>query len=72
MYDAFRLGIEKNNEGKEPDYDIVLESRRQKGYNAQGFFPKGDNEQSITTYFNNQEPLRTGIFKERMDQLKHI
>ena len=39
MYDAFRLGIEKNNEGKEPDYDIVLESKRQKGYNAQGFLP---------------------------------
>ena len=70
MYDAFRLGIEKNNEDKEPDYDIVLQSKRQKGYNAQGFLPKGDNEKSIETYFNNQEPLRTGIFKERMDQLK--
>ena len=70
MYDAFRLGIEKNNEGKEPDYDIVLQSKREKGYNAQGYLPKGDNEKSITTYFDNQEPLRTGIFKERMDQLK--
>ena len=29
MYDAFRLGIEKNNE-VEPDYDIVLQSKRQK------------------------------------------
>ena len=70
MYDAFRLGIEKNNEGKEPDYDIVLQSKREKGYNAEGYLPKGDNEKSITTYFDNQEPLRTGIFKERMDQLK--
>jgi hypothetical protein len=70
MYDAFRLGIEKNNEDKEPDYDIVLQSKREKGYNAQGYLPKGDNEKSITTYFDNQEPLRTGIFKERMDQLK--
>jgi hypothetical protein len=40
MYDAFRLGIEKNDEGKEPDYDIVLQSKREKGYNAEGYLPK--------------------------------
>jgi hypothetical protein len=33
MYNAFRLGIEKNNEKVEPDYDIVLQSKQQKGYN---------------------------------------
>ena len=33
MYDAFRLGLEKNNEKVEPDYDIVLQSKQQKGYN---------------------------------------
>ena len=30
MYDAFRLGIEKNDQGNDPDYDIVLQSKRQK------------------------------------------
>ena len=40
MYDAFRLGIEKNNEGKEPDYDIVLESKRQKGMMQMDFCRK--------------------------------
>ena len=69
MYDAFRLGIEKNDEGKEPDYDIVLQSKRQKGYNAQGFLPKGENENSISTYFNNQEPLRAGTFKENIKKI---
>ena len=72
MYDAFRLGIEKNDEGKEPDYDIVLQSKRQKGYNAQGFLPKGENENSISTYFNNQEPLRSGTFKENIKKLIHM
>ena len=40
MYDAFRLGIEKNNENVEPDYDIVLQSKRQKGYNEKVFYQK--------------------------------
>ena len=30
MYNAFRLEIEKNDEGNEPDYDIVLQSKRKK------------------------------------------
>ena len=38
MYDAFRLGIEKNDQGNEPDYDIVLQSKRQKGYNYKVVF----------------------------------
>ena len=71
MYDAFRLGIEKNNENVEADNDIVLQSKRQKGYNAKGVLPKGENEKSIEIYFNNQQPLRTGLFKERMDKLKN-
>ena len=69
MYDAFRLGIEKNNENVEADNDIVLQSKRQKGYNDKGVLPKGENEKSIEIYFNNQEPLRTGLFKEKMNKL---
>ena len=30
MYDAFRLGIETNEQGVQPDYDTVLQSKRQK------------------------------------------
>ena len=40
MYDAFRLGIEKNNEGKEPDYDIVLQSKREKGITQKDIYQK--------------------------------
>ena len=32
--------------------------------------PKGENENKNSTYLENQEPLRTGTFKERMDTLK--
>ena len=40
MYDAFRLGLAKNDEGVQPDYDLVLQSKRQKGFNTQGFCQK--------------------------------
>ena len=30
MYDAFRFGLTKHDEGYEPDYDLVLQSKRQK------------------------------------------
>ena len=64
MYDAFRLGIETNDQGVQPDYDTVLQSKRQKGYNTEGFLPKGSENENITTYFENQKPLRTGDFKQ--------
>ena len=71
MYDAFRLGIETNDEGVQPDYNLVLQSKRQKGYDFKyGILPKGENEDSISTYFKNQEPLRTGTFKENIKQIK--
>ena len=70
MYDAFRLGIEKNNEDKEPDYDTVLQSKRQKGYNASGFLPKGEYEKSIANYFKSQEPLNSGTFVENIKAIK--
>ena len=70
MYDAFRLGIEKNNEDKEPDYDTVLQSKRQKGYNASGFLPKGEYEKSIANYFKTQEPLNSGTFVENIKGIK--
>ena len=70
MYDAFRLGLEKNNEDKEPDYDTVLQSKRQKGYNASGFLPKGEYEKSIANYFKSQEPLNSGTFVENIKAIK--
>jgi hypothetical protein len=67
MYDAFRLGIKTNDAGVEPDYDTVLQSKRQKGYDYKyGILPKGENEDSIDTYFKNQEPLTSGTFKEHI------
>jgi hypothetical protein len=70
MYNAFRLGVETNDQGVQPDYDIVLQSKQQKGYKTQGVLPKGENENKISTYFNNQEPLRSGTFKENLQQFK--
>ena len=64
MYDAFRLGIETNEQGVQPDYDTVLQSKRQKGYNTSGVLPKGSEGENIATYFENQKPLRTGDFKQ--------
>ena len=73
IYDAFRLGLANNDEGVQPDYDLVLQSKRQKGYDYKsGILPKGENETSIQAYFNNQEPLRTGTFKENIQNIKHI
>ena len=70
MYDAFRLGLEKNDEGVEPDYDLVLQSKRQKGYNGQGVLPGGaENEGKISTYFENQKPLRTGDFNKGVNKV---
>ena len=40
MYDAFRLGIEKNNEKVEADNDIVLQSKREKGITHKDFCQK--------------------------------
>ena len=70
MYDAFRLGIEKNNDDIEPDYDVVLQSKRQKGYNDRGVLPKGDHNNNIATYFRNQEPLNSGRFVENIKSIK--
>jgi len=70
-YDAFRLGLANNDEGVQPDYDLVLQSKRQKGYDYKyGILPKGENETSIQAYFDNQEPLRTGTFKDNIQQIK--
>ena len=70
MYDAFRLGIKTNDAGVQPDYDTVLQSKRQKGYDYKyGILPKGDNEDSIETYFKNQEPLTSGTFKEHIKKI---
>ena len=79
MYDAFRNGLERskpeleiNKDGydpilrqPEPDYDTVLKSKLQKGYDK-GFIPLDkDRENIISNYFENQQPLRTGTFKEQ-------
>ena len=70
MYDAFRLGIATNDAGVQPDYDTVLQSKRQKGYDYKyGILPKGENEDSIDTYFKNQEPLTSGTFKEHIKKI---
>jgi hypothetical protein len=38
MYDAFRLGLDRNNnQGPEPDYDTVLQSKVDKGYKTDLF-----------------------------------
>jgi hypothetical protein len=83
MYDAFRLGLERTNpeleinkdgydpilRQPEPDYDTVLESKLQKGYHK-GFLPLDkERENTIANYFDNQQPLRTGTFKEGMKKL---
>jgi hypothetical protein len=83
MYDAFRLGLERTNpeleinkdgydpilRQPEPDYDAVLESKLQKGYHK-GFLPLDkERENTIANYFDNQQPLRTGTFKEGMKKL---
>ena len=83
MYDAFRNGLERSNpeleinkngydpilRQPEPDYDTVLKSKLQKGYDK-GFIPLDkDRENIISNYFENQQPLRTGTFKEGMKKL---
>jgi hypothetical protein len=68
MYDAFRLGVDCINPddpmtlAPEPDYETVLKSKLEKGYNTKGYLPKSNNEDTTSQYFENQKPLRTGIF----------
>ena len=83
MYDAFHHGLERTNpeveinkdgydpilRQPEPDYDTVLKSKLQKGYDK-GFIPLDkDRENTIANYFENQQPLRTGTFKEGIKKL---
>jgi hypothetical protein len=71
MYDAFRLGLDRNNQ-PEPDYDTVLQSKVNKGY-KEGFVPIGDsNRNVIENYLQNQKPLRTGDFNRGVNRIiKH-
>ena len=75
MYDAFRLGVDRTNPddpmtlAPEPDYKTVLKSKLEKGYNTKGYLPKSNNEDTISQYFENQKPLRTGIFKQGVNRI---
>ena len=67
MYDAFRLGLDRNNK-PEPDYDTVLQSKVDKGY-KNGFIPIGDSDRNvIENYLQNQKPLRTGDFNRGVNK----
>ena len=69
MYDAFRLGLDRNNQGPEPDYDTVLQSKVNKGY-KDGIIPIGDAERNpIENYLQNQKPLRTSDFNRGVKRI---
>jgi hypothetical protein len=50
MFDAFRLGLEKNDQGKEPDYDIVPKANGKKGIMLLVYCQKEENEDRIDTF----------------------
>ena len=69
MYDAFRLGLDRNNQGPEPDYDTVLQSKVNKGY-KDGIIPIGDDQRNpIENYLQNQKPLRTSDFNRGVKRI---
>ena len=70
IYDAFRLAVDRTNPDDpmqrqaEPDYETVLNGKLEKGYNPNGYLPKANDETTISQYFKNQKPLRTGDLKK--------
>ena len=69
MYDVFRLGIETNEQGVQPDYDTVLQSKVNKGY-KDGIIPIGDDQRNaIENYLQNQKPLRTSDFNRGVKRI---
>jgi hypothetical protein len=75
MYDAFRLGVDRYNAddpmtlAPEPDYETVLKSKVEKGYNTKGYLPKSNNEDTISQYFENQKPARRGDIKQGVNRI---